>query len=103
MGGYVRRVAFVGESGTSVGSSDRIRSALRGMKSNLFYAELRLDSAGRLKALLLHGGGWGHGVGLAQVGAKAQADAGGSAPADLKVLLPPGAAQAPLPRALGPA
>jgi stage II sporulation protein D len=88
VGGYVRRVAFVGESGTSVGSSDRIRSALRGMKSNLFYAELRLDSAGRLKALLLHGGGWGHGVGLAQVGAKAQADAGRDVAQILKSYFP---------------
>lgn len=77
-GGYVRRALFVGEQGSSVGSSDYLRSALKGMKSNLFYPELRLDAQGHLKALLLHGGGWGHGVGLSQTGAKAQADAGRS-------------------------
>ena len=87
-GGYARRVQFVGEGGTSVGGSDRIRSALKGLKSNLFYAEGRFDKQGRLKALLLHGGGWGHGVGLAQVGAKAQADAGRKAPEILKAYFP---------------
>jgi SpoIID/LytB domain protein len=75
-GGYVGQALFTGEQGSSVGGSDHLRSALKGMKSNLFYAELRQDSHGKLTALLLHGGGWGHGVGMAQVGAKAQADAG---------------------------
>jgi len=79
VGGYVRRANFVGLTATSVGSSDYLRSALKGMKSNLFYPELRLDAAGRLEAILLHGGGWGHGVGMAQAGARAQADAGRNA------------------------
>jgi SpoIID/LytB domain protein len=78
-GGYVQQAAFVGEGGLSVGGSDHLRSALKGMKSNLFYVELRQDPDGHLKSLLLHGGGWGHGVGLAQAGAKAQAQAGLSA------------------------
>jgi stage II sporulation protein D len=87
--GYVRRVCFVGQDGdSSIGSSDRIRTALKGLKSNLFYAEARMDLDGHLKALLLHGGGWGHGVGMAQVGAKAQADAGSSAPQILQSYFP---------------
>jgi len=87
--GYVRRVCFVGQDGdSSIGSSDRIRTALKGLKSNLFYAEARMDASGHLKALLLHGGGWGHGVGMAQVGAKAQADAGSSAPQILQSYFP---------------
>jgi stage II sporulation protein D len=87
-GGYVRRVLFSGDAGASIGSSDYIRSALKGMKSNLFYAELRQDPAGHLQALLLHGGGWGHGVGLAQVGARAQAEAGRSSAQILKAYFP---------------
>ena len=88
VGGYVERVLFVGETATSVGSSDYIRSALKGMKSNLFYPELRQDEQGNLKALLLHGGGWGHGVGMAQEGAKAQAEAGRSAEQILRSYFP---------------
>lgn len=79
VGGYVRRASFIGDKGVSIGSSDYLRSALKGMKSNLFYPELRLDAQGKLRSLLLHGGGWGHGVGMAQAGARAQADAGRSA------------------------
>jgi SpoIID/LytB domain protein len=57
-------------------SSDRIRSAFKGIKSNLFYVELRQDGDGRTGAVIFHGAGWGHGVGLSQSGAKAMAAAG---------------------------
>ena len=75
-GGYAHRVLFEGDEGNGVGSSDYIRSALKGIKSNLFYVELRRDPQGRTLALLFHGGGWGHGVGMSQAGARAMADAG---------------------------
>jgi SpoIID/LytB domain protein len=75
-GGYLRSVRLVGDDGESVASSDRIRSAFKGIKSNLFYVELRLDGEGRTAALIFHGGGWGHGVGLSQSGAKAMAASG---------------------------
>ena len=75
-GGYLRRVQLQGDGGDSVGSSDYIRSALKGLKSNLFYAELRRDAQGGTAALLFHGGGWGHGVGMSQAGARAMDDAG---------------------------
>jgi stage II sporulation protein D len=75
-GGYARRVRFAGLAGESIGSSDYIRTALKGMKSNLFYVESRRGPDGKLEALLLHGGGWGHGVGMAQAGARAMAKAG---------------------------
>jgi peptidoglycan hydrolase-like amidase len=88
VGGYVSQALFDGEMGASVGGSDHLRSALKGMKSNLFYAELRQDGAGNLKALLLHGGGWGHGVGMAQAGAKAQAEAGRNAAQILHAYFP---------------
>lgn len=90
VGGYVRRANFIGAKGASVGSSDYLRSALKGMKSNLFYPELRLDAHGQLQSLLLHGGGWGHGVGMAQAGARAQADAGRSSLQILRSYFPEG-------------
>jgi SpoIID/LytB domain protein len=75
-GGTLRSVKLVGDLGESVASSDRIRSAFKGVKSNLFYVELRLDGQGRTEALIFHGGGWGHGVGMSQSGAMAMAAAG---------------------------
>jgi SpoIID/LytB domain protein len=75
-GGYLKRVRIVGESGNFMVSGDRIRTALRGLKSDLFYVETRFDAQGRAVALLFHGGGWGHGVGMSQSGAQAMAKAG---------------------------
>jgi len=75
-GGYLKRVRVVGASGDYTVSGDSIRSALKGLKSDLFYVEARFDAQGRTVALLFHGGGWGHGVGLSQSGAQAMAKAG---------------------------
>jgi SpoIID/LytB domain protein len=75
-GGYLLGVRLIGPNGQSEASSDRIRSAFKGIKSNLFYVEQRLDRDGATVALIFHGGGWGHGVGMSQSGAKAMADAG---------------------------
>jgi stage II sporulation protein D len=75
-GGYLRQARIVGETGDFVASGDRIRSVLKGLKSDLFYVEPRFDAQGRTVALLFHGGGWGHGVGMSQSGAQAMAEAG---------------------------
>jgi SpoIID/LytB domain protein len=75
-GGYLLGVRLIGALGQSEASSDRIRSAFKGIKSNLFYVEQRLDKDGNTLALIFHGGGWGHGVGMSQSGARAMADAG---------------------------
>jgi stage II sporulation protein D len=74
--GYVRRVRFIGTKGSSIGSSDYIRSAIKGLRSNLFYVETRRDADGDPVEFLFHGGGWGHGVGFCQSGAGAMALAG---------------------------
>ena len=75
-GGYLLGVRLIGLLGQSEASSDRIRSAFKGIKSNLFYVEQRLDKDGGTVAFIFHGAGWGHGVGMSQSGAKAMADAG---------------------------
>jgi SpoIID/LytB domain protein len=72
--GYVKQVRFVGEKGSSVGSSDYIRSAIKGLKSSMFYVETRRDAQGYPVEFLFHGGGWGHGVGLCQTGAAGMAE-----------------------------
>lgn len=52
-----------------------IRFAL-GVRENLFVIDREVDSAGNVKRFVITGKGWGHGVGLCQVGAFGMAQAG---------------------------
>ena len=47
-----------------------------GLRENLFYVDKQTDESGIVKAWIFTGGGWGHGVGLCQVGAYGMASAG---------------------------
>jgi SpoIID/LytB domain protein len=82
-GGYVHQVRFSGTEGSTIGGSDRIRSAIKGLKSNLFTVETRRDSAGIPLEFIFRGAGWGHGVGMSQTGAAGMAEAGFKAAAIL--------------------
>lgn len=69
--GYSRRVVdlqLVGTNGTSIIHGGVIRSALR-LREQLFVIERRYNSDGRVTSFTFTGRGWGHGVGLCQVGA----------------------------------
>ena len=69
--GSSRRVIdleLVGTNGTTHLRGGRIRSAL-GLREQLFVIDRRYDSAGRVAGFTFTGRGWGHGVGLCQVGA----------------------------------
>jgi stage II sporulation protein D len=61
---------------------DRLRWILRTpggaiLNSSLLHqAELTRDANGRVTELAIHGGGWGHGIGMCQVGAMGRARAG---------------------------
>ena len=46
----------------------RIRSAL-GLREQLFVIERKYDDGGRVNGFTFLGRGWGHGVGMCQVGA----------------------------------
>ena len=59
---------LIGTAGTSHVRGGRIRSAL-GLREQLFVIERKLDSEGRASSFIFTGRGWGHGVGLCQVGA----------------------------------
>ena len=71
----VVELEVVGTEGTSVLKGLRIRWAL-GLRENLFIIEKRYDEAGKIAAWRFIGKGWGHGVGLCQVGASGMAIAG---------------------------
>jgi len=66
--GRVIQVKLVGSRGTFLINGFRVRTAL-GLKENLFTLERQMDSSGGVAAFHFAGKGWGHGVGLCQVGA----------------------------------
>ncbi|MGB7925907.1 MAG: hypothetical protein WCF57_21890, partial [Pyrinomonadaceae bacterium] len=76
--GSSRRVTdleIVGTNGTAHLRGGRIRSAL-GLREQLFVIDRRYDAAGRVTGFVFTGRGWGHGVGMCQVGAYGLARAG---------------------------
>lgn len=58
----------IGTEGRRQVLGGRIRSALR-LREQLFVIERKYDEAGRVVGFIFHGRGWGHGVGMCQVGA----------------------------------
>ena len=66
---------IVGTNGTAHVRGGRIRSAL-GLREQLFVIDRRHDDAGRVASFVFTGRGFGHGVGLCQVGAYGLARAG---------------------------
>lgn len=69
--GSSRRVIdleVVGSNGTAHVRGGRIRSVL-GLREQLFVIDRRFDSEGRVTSFIFTGRGWGHGVGMCQVGA----------------------------------
>jgi stage II sporulation protein D len=59
---------LVGSNGTAHVRGGRIRSAL-GLREQLFVIERHYDEDGRVTGFAFLGRGWGHGVGMCQVGA----------------------------------
>ncbi len=59
---------LIGTAGIGHVRGGRIRSVL-GLREQLFVIDRRLDAAGNVVGFIFTGRGWGHGVGLCQVGA----------------------------------
>lgn len=59
---------LVGTEGSAHLRGGRIRSAL-GLREQLFVIDKKYDEAGRVTGFTFSGRGWGHGVGMCQVGA----------------------------------
>jgi stage II sporulation protein D len=73
--GRVLDLEVVGTEGTAHVRGGRIRSAL-GLREQLFVIDRSFDESGRVTRFTFRGRGWGHGVGLCQVGAYGMARAG---------------------------
>jgi stage II sporulation protein D len=84
--GRVQRIEYVTEAGTFVDTKDHVRTSLKFVNANgtmssllstLFYIDPVVDkSTGEVTGFVAYGGGWGHGVGLAQTGAVGMAEKG---------------------------
>lgn len=68
---------IVGSNGTAHVRGGRIRSAL-GLREQLFVIDREHDDNGRVTSFVFSGRGWGHGVGMCQVGAYGLAKQGWS-------------------------
>ena len=75
--GRVVDLAVVGANGELPLKGLKIRWAL-GLKENLFVVDRERDDKGDVARFVFTGKGWGHGVGLCQVGAYGMAQAGAS-------------------------
>lgn len=73
--GRVLDLEVVGTNATAHVRGGRIRSAL-GLREQLFVIDRAFDDAGRVARFTFNGRGWGHGVGMCQVGAYGLARAG---------------------------
>lgn len=66
---------IIGTNGTAHLRGGRIRSAL-GLREQLFVIDRQYDETGHITSFAFVGRGWGHGVGMCQVGAYGMARAG---------------------------
>ncbi|HEX8354011.1 MAG TPA: SpoIID/LytB domain-containing protein [Pyrinomonadaceae bacterium] len=73
--GRVLDLEVVGTAATAHVRGGRVRSALR-LREQLFVIEREFDEGGRVTKYTFKGRGWGHGVGMCQVGAFGLARAG---------------------------
>ena len=73
--GRVLDLEVIGTGGTAHVRGGRIRSALE-LREQLFVIDRAFDEAGRVSRFTFSGRGWGHGVGMCQVGAFGLARAG---------------------------
>jgi stage II sporulation protein D len=81
--GRVKAMVISTTAGDFTVGGDRVRWILRTPKgailnSSKFDVEVQRDAAGQPQRVIATGGGWGHGIGMCQVGAMGRAEAGQS-------------------------
>ena len=81
--GRVIELAVTGTGGELVLKGLQVRWGL-GLRENLFVVDRERDAAGAVERFVFTGKGWGHGVGLCQVGAFGMAQSGSSFDAILR-------------------
>ena len=66
--GRIVELRVVGDRGATIVKGFDVRTLL-GLRDSLAVIELQRDASGAIEAVVFAGKGWGHGVGLCQVGA----------------------------------
>lgn len=74
--GWAKTLLVEGDLGVKRVYADSIRGFLGGLRSNLIWIETQRDPKGWPQEFTIYGGGWGHGVGLCQVGCYGLAKSG---------------------------
>jgi SpoIID/LytB domain protein len=75
--GRLRALRIIGDQNTVVIQREwPIRQALGFLNSGAFVVDIERDAKGEIAAFVFNGAGWGHGVGMCQVGAIGMAEAG---------------------------
>jgi SpoIID/LytB domain protein len=74
--GWADRLVVEGDKGSQEFKGDSIRSFFGGIRSNLIWIEPQFNLKGWPEEFIIYGGGWGHGVGMCQVGCYGLARAG---------------------------
>ncbi len=74
--GWADKLLVEGEADSRELRSDSIRRYLGGIRSNLIWIEPQFNPKGWPEEFIIYGGGWGHGVGMCQVGCYGLAQAG---------------------------
>jgi len=80
--GRVQVLEVVSDQGRFQVRGDRVRTAMKrnmsglALRSTMFRLGKEYDEEGRLVRVMAHGAGWGHGIGLCQVGAIERSKAG---------------------------
>lgn len=86
--GRILKMTVETDQGNVILEKTEVRSAFEPPRSTLFYLNPVQDQAGKLESYQFIGGGFGHGVGLSQIGAHHLAQQGWSAQAILSFYYP---------------
>ncbi len=74
---HIKRIEIIGTKGRFIVNKElKIRRLLGNLRSSMFNIDVKLDKKGQPEAFLFYGGGWGHAVGMCQVGAASLAQKG---------------------------
>ncbi|MBU1086327.1 MAG: SpoIID/LytB domain-containing protein [Candidatus Omnitrophica bacterium] len=74
---HVHKIKIIGSKGNFIIEKElNIRNLLGNLRSGMFNLNVKLNKKNKPVEYIFYGGGWGHGVGMCQVGAASMADQG---------------------------
>lgn len=74
---HIQRIEIIGSKGKFEMKKElNIRNLLGNLRSSMFNIDVKLDEKGNPEEFIFYGGGWGHAVGMCQVGAATMAQQG---------------------------